>query len=69
MLPMFSGLGRWRASKSFAKTGRVALPRGMLSLWPLAAAVAFHLGRELIERPRTRRGAALLWLNTKAAAR
>jgi len=43
----FSGAG---TSKSFERTGRVALVRGIVSLRALAAFIATHPGAELVER-------------------
>jgi len=45
-----------RFLKASRKPRRVFLSRGIVSLRPLAALLAFHLGRQLIERPRTESG-------------
>src|ERR1035437_11100228 len=50
---------RQAASKAWRKPRRVALPRSIVSLGPLAAFVAFHLGPQLVQRPRTQHGDVL----------
>src|SRR5665647_266032 len=54
VIDLLGSLWMMRAiSKAPCKPRSVALPRGIVSLRPLAALVAFHLGPQLVERPRT----------------
>ena len=56
MLPTFSAWADEGTLIALREPRSVALPRWVVSLGPLAAVIAFHLGPQLVERPSTEAG-------------